>query len=373
MTRPKIAVLDAQGTELHALPSTWEKLAPVEFVPVETARDLQRELSRQRFDAAIVHYSKRAPSGAPLWAAIASEHPVLPIAVWGSTSPVILAEARSAPVVSVCSDQSLLEFLSSEVISVTRGRLSGVSLPSVMQVLQMEQRTCRLRVRSHSSVGELFVRNGALVHASHRKFEPREAALTMLAWTDADVVFDRLPPGTNNTISESLDFLLIEAARLIDEKGAMLNTGALRVTGALSATSANWLIPAVVRGGADVLVEEVMAVSGALSCAVVDIEHRLMVASKIPLEDQALRLNASVADAMVSMATLLADVQLQSSTEDILVTVGGAHVLLRPLRVMPSLVLFATFDREISALGFVRSQVAKLADQFAFAGVSATS
>jgi hypothetical protein len=286
---------------------------------------------------------------------------------------VILAEARSAPVVAVANDQSLLEFLSAEVISVTRGRLSGVSLPSVMQVLQMEQRTCRLRVRSHSAVGELFVRNGALVHAAHRKLAPRDAALTLLAWTDADVVFDRLPPGTNNTISESLDFLLIEAARLIDENGALLNSGAIRVSGALSSTSANWLIPAVVRGGADVLVDQVMSVSGAASCAVVDIEHRLMVASKIPQEEQAARLNTSVADAMVSMATLLADVQLQSATEDILVTVGNAHVLLRPLRVMPTLVLFASFDRETSALGFIRSQVAKIADQFVFTGVPVSS
>jgi hypothetical protein len=55
---------------------------------------------------------------------------------------------------------------------------------------------------------------------------------------------------------------------------------------------------------------------------------------------------------------------LRSVTEDVLVTAGNVYLLLRPLRAMPTLVLFAVFDRESVTLGLLRAQVGRLAQDF---------
>jgi hypothetical protein len=363
MTRPKIAVLDVNEADPDALPRSWEKLVPVDFVAMASTKDLLRELQRQRFDAIIVHCATTMPDGSPLWAELSVQYPSVPVAIWGDCATITPPEGRVAPITAIDTNAGLVDFLSAEVISVTRGRLSGVSLPSVVQVLQMEQRTCRLRVRANAAMGELFVRNGALVHASLRKMPPLDAALELLSWTDADVVFDRLPAGITHTIEQSLDFLVIEAARVRDENNAG-GAEAHRVTSSLSASTESWLVPAVLRGDAEALVQEVMNISGATACAVIDFENRLLVSIRTRRSESIPRLNGTISDAMMAITTLLADMKLRSSTEDVLVTVGNAYLLLRPLRAMPTLVLFASFDRETATLGLLRAQVGRLAQDF---------
>lgn len=364
MTAPRIAVLAASDKESNERAGAWEKLAPVEFVPMPTAKELLRELQRKRFDAVVLDASQTSAGDEPLWREIAADYPTLPIALIAAQALVTGVEGRAVAVTSVANDDELAEFLSAEVTGVTRGRLSGVSLPSVLQVLQMEQRTCRLRVRSSAALGELFIRNGALVHASLRKLAPMDAAFELLTWTDADVVFDRFPTGTAHSIDGPLDFLLMEAARLRDERVAAGLVEPTRVTSALSASTESWLVPAVLRGDADALLTEVMSISGATAAAVVDVENRLLVALRTRKSESIPRIHGTISDAMQSISTLLADMKLRSVTEDVLVTVGNAFLLFRPLRAMPTLVLFAAFDREIATLGLLRAQVGRLAQDF---------
>lgn len=364
MTRPKIAVLAANEADSNARAMAWEKLVPVDFVPMQSPKDLGRELQRQRFDAVVVDHTHATPLGQPLWTELAADYPTLPIAVLSAPAPLAVIDGRAVPVSAVDSNEAVSDFLAAEVLSVTRGRLSGVSLPSVLQVLQMEQRTCRLRVRAAALLGELFVRNGSLVHASLRKLSPMDAALELLTWTDADVVFDRFPAGTAHSIDGPLDFLLMEAARLRDERVAAGLADPVRATGSLSANTESWLVPAVLRGDADALLSEVMSISGSTAAAVVDFENRLLVALRTRKNDAIPRIHGTISDAMQSITTLLADMKLRSVTEDVLVTVGNAYILLRPLRAMPTLVLFASFDREIATLGLLRAQVSRLAQDF---------
>lgn len=364
MTRPKIAVLAANETDSDARTLAWEKLAPVDFVSMRSVEDLARALQRQQFDAIVVDHAYTTAHGAPLWTELAKQYPTIPIAVLSAPAEIPGVDQRTVPVSPIASDEQLAEFLTAEVLSVTRGRLSGVSLPSVLQVLQMEQRTCRLRVRSEGVHGELFVRNGALVHASLRKLAPMDAALEMLSWTDADVVFDRLPAGTAHTIDAPLDFLLMEAARIRDERVAAGSFEPLRATNPLQSNTVSWLVPAVLRGDAEALVGEVMAMPGAMAAAVVDVEQRLLVALRTKRSDPIARIHETISDAMQAFSTLFADMDLRSVTEDVLVTAGNVYLLLRPLRAMPTLVLFAVFDRESVTLGLLRAQVGRLAQDF---------
>ncbi len=362
MTRPRIAVLATDEALTTELASVWKRLAPVELVPCASARDLLHVLDRERFDGVIVHAEASAEDGSPVWSLVARAHPALPVVRWGDREPISVADGRSAPLVAIDSNEALDQFLTSEIVSVARGRLSGVSLPSVLQVLHMEQRTCRLRVRTGRTIGELFVRSGALINASLKKLEGQEAALEMLAWTDADVVFDRLPMTIEPVIDSALDFLLIEAARLKDER-AFAGLEVPQETETSSGSTSTWLVPAVLRGDADALAAQVIELPGAVVCAVVDLENRVLVASRSTTEAVP-RMHNAVADLMSAVKALAEELQLSTQTDDVLLTVGTAYVIVRPLRAVPLFVVAASFRKDTSSLGLLRAQLTRLSNDF---------
>lgn len=367
MTRPRIAVLGASQSLSAELALRWKSLAPVDFVPFASEDELLRDLDRERFDGVIVDRDVASNNGSPAWRVVALNAPALPVVRWGDQDRLSIVDTRAAPLVAMRTPESLAEFIMNEIVSVARGRLSGVSLPSVLQVLHMEQRTCRLRVRTGPHMGELFVRSGTLVHASYKKLGPDAAALEMLAWTDADVVFDRLPMSTEATIDASLDFLLMESARLKDEQSFNASIPPPDA-GTGNASTSSWLVPAVLRGDADALAAQVIALPGAAICAIIDHETRVLVAARSNGEIVP-RLHGTVSDLMGAVRGLVEDLRLTPNTDDILVTLASAYVILRPLRAMPNLVAVASFHKETVTLGLLRAQIARLCSDFAAAPI----
>jgi CheY-like chemotaxis protein len=58
----------------------------------------------------------------------------------------------------------------------------GISLASLLQVIQMERKTCTLSVSGGGGYGQLCLRDGELVHAQAGRTTGREALFTILGW-----------------------------------------------------------------------------------------------------------------------------------------------------------------------------------------------
>ena len=58
----------------------------------------------------------------------------------------------------------------------------GISLPSLLQVIELERKTCTLRVGSGESHGLIGVRGGELVHARVGALSGKEALFAILGW-----------------------------------------------------------------------------------------------------------------------------------------------------------------------------------------------
>ena len=58
----------------------------------------------------------------------------------------------------------------------------GISLASLLQVIQMERKTCTLSVSGGGSYGQLGLRDGELVHAQVGRTTGREALFAILGW-----------------------------------------------------------------------------------------------------------------------------------------------------------------------------------------------
>ncbi|MCD4733157.1 response regulator [bacterium] len=100
------------------------------------------------------------------------------------------------------------------------GKLRGVTLSSFLQLIEMEQKTCRLDI--HSSIwgdtGVLRFARGKLFDATLGKLKPDEAALKIMSWEDVTITVKKQRPVFKRRIKTPMMELQMEALRLADEE-----------------------------------------------------------------------------------------------------------------------------------------------------------
>jgi len=97
------------------------------------------------------------------------------------------------------------------------GQLRGISLPSFLQMLELEGRSCTLLVRAKSASGYLYMSRGNCIAADCDGLSAREAALEMLTWENVTIDIDFAPPDVDRTIDKPLMGLIMESGRMIDD------------------------------------------------------------------------------------------------------------------------------------------------------------
>ncbi len=95
--------------------------------------------------------------------------------------------------------------------------ISGISLPTILQVMELEAKSGILRVRSGKREGTLFFNRGVLVDAISGGKSGTDAALEILSWSEPKVQIEYLLPRRERAIKESITYLILEAAKRRDE------------------------------------------------------------------------------------------------------------------------------------------------------------
>ena len=113
---------------------------------------------------------------------------------------------------------SVLERLTATLAEGTRGHLRNFSLPSLVQLLAMERKTCTLTVESEGRTGYLYISGGELVDARIGE-EPGDdaVAVRIVGWADASVTIINTCMTKQRTVKQPTGFILMEAVRLADE------------------------------------------------------------------------------------------------------------------------------------------------------------
>ena len=99
-----------------------------------------------------------------------------------------------------------------------KGFMHGFTLANFLQYVEMEDKTCTLEIVSRGRRGYLYFENGALINAEENGLKGQKAGLEILGWDDPSIEIQDVNPGCKCEIHSSLSALLLEAARLRDEK-----------------------------------------------------------------------------------------------------------------------------------------------------------
>ena len=99
-----------------------------------------------------------------------------------------------------------------------KGHIEGITLAGMLQILNLERKSCTLRVVSRGRVGELCCGAGELLHAECEGAHGVEAVHQILGWEEPMIEIADAPSLAERTIVIPLLHLLLDSARRRDEE-----------------------------------------------------------------------------------------------------------------------------------------------------------
>jgi CheY-like chemotaxis protein len=166
--------------------------------------------------------------GFELLAHIMEHYPDIPvIMITGYSTPEMELLARQGGAVGYISKPFLIENLARQILATLRKESEGGTLHSVssgmfLQLIEMEQKTCTIRLEDKSSgeKGILFFREGELLDARVNNLKGESAAHKIFSWDEVNLSIQNGCAMTENKIRKDLQPMILEAARQKDEKGS---------------------------------------------------------------------------------------------------------------------------------------------------------
>lgn len=111
----------------------------------------------------------------------------------------------------------LVEKIITGLAGPSKGYITGVSLSSFLQLIEIDKKTCTLTIHAGSKNGILYFRDGNLLDANFRNFNGSDAAYTIVSWKNVEIEIDSSCLATKQNIEKPLGFVLLEGSRRKDE------------------------------------------------------------------------------------------------------------------------------------------------------------
>lgn len=111
-----------------------------------------------------------------------------------------------------------IQTIKAAMASAPRGQIDGIGTASFLQLIEMEEKTCTLQVRSGEKLGLLFFNKGRLIGAETENLTNEAAACEIINWKDAAIEIETIGRKKEVGIHRPLMHILMEAARLKDEE-----------------------------------------------------------------------------------------------------------------------------------------------------------
>ena len=107
-----------------------------------------------------------------------------------------------------------------EAVSDIGGQIHGISLPSFLQMSEMEGATYTLKVASGDRVGYLYLDGGSLIAAQYEDQNGSAAAYRIISWDNAAIQIETADADREREIHEPLMHVMMESLKIKDEDNA---------------------------------------------------------------------------------------------------------------------------------------------------------
>jgi ribosomal protein S15P/S13E len=102
------------------------------------------------------------------------------------------------------------------------GQIHGISLPSFLQMAEMEKSSFSLRITCRQKVGNLHISEGSLIAAELDALKGCDAAYQIISWDDASIDIEPLDTAKGGEIKQPLMQVLMESLKIKDETASSM-------------------------------------------------------------------------------------------------------------------------------------------------------
>jgi predicted regulator of Ras-like GTPase activity (Roadblock/LC7/MglB family)/ActR/RegA family two-component response regulator len=113
--------------------------------------------------------------------------------------------------------KDLVDHIFTELATLSKGYIRGIALPAFLQLVEMEKKTCTLKIVSKGRTGYLYFSAGELMEADNGTELKEKAALDIVCWDEAEIEIDSICKEKTRNIFTTLSHILMDGFRLKDE------------------------------------------------------------------------------------------------------------------------------------------------------------
>lgn len=221
-----VLFVDDDQEMLQALKEGLEKYRETfTVVMAEDGTDAVSKLKQHTISLVVTDLKMPKMDGFSLLAHIMEKYPDIPvIIITGYSTSEMKRLAQEGGAVGYISKPFLIEDLAKHIMKTLRkesdgGTLHGVSSGMFLQLMEMEERTCTIRLadRASGKGGVLFFRDGELLDARVEELQGLDAAYQIFSWDEVTLSIQNECPQKDNKINSDLQPIILEAMRLKDE------------------------------------------------------------------------------------------------------------------------------------------------------------
>ncbi len=149
-------------------------------------------------------------------------HDIRVIVMTNNASPMLRAKIKQIPTAVHFDQTTDISLLTKRIFTELHidygGQVRGLSLPSFLQMIELEERNCTLQISTKGDIGRMNIVKGELVAAKVGPWSGESAALLILAWENVLIDIDYSFKEVRREITKPLMALLLESRRLVDER-----------------------------------------------------------------------------------------------------------------------------------------------------------
>ena len=221
-----VLIVDDDQEMLVALENGFKKYSDTFLVvTAEDGRKAIDILRKKTISLVVTDLKMPGLDGFGLLQHIMQQFPEIPVVViTGYSTPKMEKLAREGGAVGYIAKPFMLDRLARKIMSTLRKESDGGTLHSVssgifLQLIEMEQKTCTIRLNDKESgqEGILFFKDGELLDARVSDLQGKPAAYKLFSWNKVSISIQNLCPPIENIIQSDLQPLILEAMRLKDE------------------------------------------------------------------------------------------------------------------------------------------------------------
>ncbi len=222
----KVLIVDDEIMTLKVFKKGLEKYEDkFEVLTATNGEEAIEVLKRKPISLLVTDLEMPKVGGLELLAYMNENHPQVPcIVMTGHRSPEIKRKAEQEDILDYLEKPVDLKKLDRAILDgldrVEKGAFqAGVAVTSLLQLIDMEQKTCTLEVRADKEKkGFFYLYDGLLYDAHYGDMKGEDAAFQMIGWDHVGFRFKNFP-GKNikQRINRNLMSLLMEGTRLKDE------------------------------------------------------------------------------------------------------------------------------------------------------------